>query len=242
MRESDGAPFDTLCPSDRQKVDWSGYREVGLSSARRYAAQVVLRRQLRRRNVLAFFQKLSPCLVGIEACASSHHWSRELQALGHTVDALSPASLPTIRIPNYATARRLGLFQPNRLTNSEDQKREQRQDEKEDFKAFAAPLFELVIQIQVPSFVHTRRVRLAAPSAPRFAHKAPDLIFFWRPAHFPFAFKPSATGVSTILIPLLITALKTSFMAGSRRISWAASNFESGAHSAPGIGSGRSHA
>jgi transposase len=31
------------------------------------------------------FQKLSPCLVGIEACASSHHWSRELQALGHTV-------------------------------------------------------------------------------------------------------------------------------------------------------------
>jgi transposase len=34
---------------------------------------------LRRRHVLAFFQKLPPCLVGIEACASSHHWSRELQ-------------------------------------------------------------------------------------------------------------------------------------------------------------------
>ena len=49
------------------------------------AGQAVLRRQLRRRHVLAFFQKLSPCLVGIEACASSHHWSRELQALGHTV-------------------------------------------------------------------------------------------------------------------------------------------------------------
>jgi transposase len=48
------------------------------------AGQVVLRRQLRRRHVLAFFQKLPPCLVGIEACASSHHWSRELQALGHT--------------------------------------------------------------------------------------------------------------------------------------------------------------
>ena len=43
------------------------------------AGQAVLRRQLRRRHVLAFFQKLSPCLVGIEACASSHHWSRELQ-------------------------------------------------------------------------------------------------------------------------------------------------------------------
>jgi len=44
------------------------------------AGQVVLRRQLRRRHVLAFFQKLPPCLVVIEACASSHHWSRELQA------------------------------------------------------------------------------------------------------------------------------------------------------------------
>ena len=47
--------------------------------------QVVMRRQLKRRYVLAFFQKLSPCLVGIKACASSHHWSRELMALGHTV-------------------------------------------------------------------------------------------------------------------------------------------------------------
>ena len=53
--------------------------------------QVVIRRQLKRRHVLAFFQKLSPCLVGIEACASSHHWSRELQALGHTVRLIPPA-------------------------------------------------------------------------------------------------------------------------------------------------------
>jgi len=45
--------------------------------------QVVIRRQLKRRYVLAFFQKLPSCLVGIEACASSHHWSRELMALGH---------------------------------------------------------------------------------------------------------------------------------------------------------------
>src|SRR3954447_22515424 len=49
------------------------------------AGEVILRRQLKRRYVLAFFQKLPPCLVGIEACASSHYWSRELQALGHTV-------------------------------------------------------------------------------------------------------------------------------------------------------------
>jgi transposase len=55
------------------------------------AGQVVIRRQLKRRYVLAFFQKLSPCLVGIEACASAHHWSRELQALGHTVKLMPPA-------------------------------------------------------------------------------------------------------------------------------------------------------
>src|SRR6476469_8276499 len=53
--------------------------------------EVVIRRQLKRRHVLAFFQKLPPCLVGIEACASSHYWSRELQALGHTVRLMPPA-------------------------------------------------------------------------------------------------------------------------------------------------------
>ena len=53
--------------------------------------QVVIRRQLKRRYVLAFFQKLPPCLVGIEACASAHHWSRELQALGHAVKLMPPA-------------------------------------------------------------------------------------------------------------------------------------------------------
>jgi transposase len=55
------------------------------------AGNVVVRRQLKRRYVLIFFQKLPPCLVGIEACASSHHWSRELQALGHTVRLVPPA-------------------------------------------------------------------------------------------------------------------------------------------------------
>ena len=53
--------------------------------------KVIVRRQLKRRCVLAFFQKLPPCLIGIEACASSHYWSRELQALGHTVRLMPPA-------------------------------------------------------------------------------------------------------------------------------------------------------
>jgi transposase len=53
--------------------------------------KVIVRRQLKRCYVLAFFQKLPPCLVGIEACASSHHWSRELRAPGHTVRLMPPA-------------------------------------------------------------------------------------------------------------------------------------------------------
>jgi transposase len=53
--------------------------------------KVVLRRQLKRRYVLAFFEKLPPCVIGIDACASAHHWSRELQALGHTVRLMPPA-------------------------------------------------------------------------------------------------------------------------------------------------------
>ena len=55
------------------------------------AGQVLIRRQLKRRTVLAFFEKLPPCLVGIEACTSSHHWSRELQALGPNVRLMPPA-------------------------------------------------------------------------------------------------------------------------------------------------------
>src|SRR6266446_317244 len=53
--------------------------------------KVVIRRQLERRYVLAVFEKLPPCVVGIEACATSHHWSRELKVLGHTVRLMPPA-------------------------------------------------------------------------------------------------------------------------------------------------------
>jgi len=55
------------------------------------AGEVVIRRQLKRRQVIAFLQVLPSCLVGMEACASSHYWSRELQALGHSV-RLMPAA------------------------------------------------------------------------------------------------------------------------------------------------------
>jgi len=52
--------------------------------------KVIIRRSLRRRQMLPFFGKLEPCLIGIEACGTSHFWSRELQALGHEVKLMPP--------------------------------------------------------------------------------------------------------------------------------------------------------
>ena len=51
---------------------------------------VVFRRQLRRGQMLPFFKKQPLCLVGMEACATSHHWGRELMALGHQVRLMPP--------------------------------------------------------------------------------------------------------------------------------------------------------
>lgn len=53
--------------------------------------QPVVRRQLRRAEVLKFFANLPPCLVGMEACASAHYWGREIGALGHQVRLMPPA-------------------------------------------------------------------------------------------------------------------------------------------------------
>ncbi len=50
----------------------------------------VLRKQLRRNQMLSFFANLSPCLIGMEACSSAHYWARELQKLGHTVKLMAP--------------------------------------------------------------------------------------------------------------------------------------------------------
>ena len=51
---------------------------------------VVIRRQLRRSRVLPFFKKLPPCLGGVEACATAHHWARQLIGLGHEVKLMPP--------------------------------------------------------------------------------------------------------------------------------------------------------
>ena len=55
-----------------------------------YAGEVVVRRQLKRRQVLQFFAGLRPCLIGMEACATAHHWARELIKLGHDVRLMPP--------------------------------------------------------------------------------------------------------------------------------------------------------
>lgn len=53
--------------------------------------RVLVRKALRRGQVLPFFAKLAPCLVGMEACGTSHYWGRQLSELGHDVRLMSPA-------------------------------------------------------------------------------------------------------------------------------------------------------
>ena len=52
--------------------------------------KAVLRKQLKRGQVMVFFAKLPPCLIGMEACAGAHHWGRQLQTLGHAVKLMVP--------------------------------------------------------------------------------------------------------------------------------------------------------
>jgi transposase len=51
----------------------------------------MVRRSLRRAQMLAYFAKLPPCLVGMEACATAHYWAREIARLGHQVRLIPPA-------------------------------------------------------------------------------------------------------------------------------------------------------
>lgn len=52
--------------------------------------KTVLRKQIKRDQMLVFFATILPCLIGIEACGSAHHWARKLQELGHTVRLMAP--------------------------------------------------------------------------------------------------------------------------------------------------------
>lgn len=60
----------------------------------------VLRKQLKRQQVLPFFANLAPCLIGIEACGGAHDWARRLSALGHTVKLMAPQFVKPYRKAN----------------------------------------------------------------------------------------------------------------------------------------------
>ena len=51
---------------------------------------VVLKKKLKRKEMLTFFANLTPCLIGMEACSSSHYWARKLQAMGHQIKLMAP--------------------------------------------------------------------------------------------------------------------------------------------------------
>ena len=52
--------------------------------------KVVLKKQLKRSQLLTFFGNLPPCLIGMEACGGAHHWARRFQNLGHEVRLMAP--------------------------------------------------------------------------------------------------------------------------------------------------------
>jgi hypothetical protein len=79
--------------------DMEAATSVGLLRSRSFgsmalalAARFLSGRRLKRCGLPPFFEGLTPCLLGIEACASAHHWSRQLQALGYTVRLMPPAT------------------------------------------------------------------------------------------------------------------------------------------------------
>ena len=85
-------PCGSLAPANEEESRGSGSHDrVGYAKSVSQlhgvdaAGTVVLRRQLRRSQLLVVFSKAPACLVGMEACASSHHWARELMALHHEV-------------------------------------------------------------------------------------------------------------------------------------------------------------
>ena len=69
------------------------------------AEEPVLRKKLRRQDMVAFFGKLPPTVIGIEACGGSHHWARVLQSFGHQVRLIPPNS-PSLMLTRQERCRR----------------------------------------------------------------------------------------------------------------------------------------
>src|SRR5438445_4654708 len=94
----DESPKGDRCYESHQGAVHMQITTIGLDIAKNVfqvhgidaAEKVVVRKQLRRGQVMQFFEALSPCLIGMEACATAHYWARELRKLGHQV-RLMPA-------------------------------------------------------------------------------------------------------------------------------------------------------
>lgn len=90
---------------------------IGMDTSKRFfqlhgvnaAETVVLRKKLRRKEMVAFFEKLAPTVVGIEACGASHHWARLLRSFGHTVKLI-----PAQRLSRMSSAARTIWPMPRR--------------------------------------------------------------------------------------------------------------------------------
>jgi hypothetical protein len=89
----DESPYGDRCDESHEEPSTMQIATIGLDLAKHVfqvhgidaAEKVVVRKQFRRGQVLKLFEALSPCLIGIEACASAHYWARELTKVGHTV-------------------------------------------------------------------------------------------------------------------------------------------------------------
>lgn len=84
---------------DKTITDLSTVATVGFDLAKHVfqvhaiddVGHVVTSRALRRKDLMAFFERLPSCLIGMEACSSAHHWARQLMTLGHDVRLMPPA-------------------------------------------------------------------------------------------------------------------------------------------------------
>ena len=72
------------------------------------AERPMLRRKLRRNEVLGFFAKLAPTVIGMEACGAGHYWARELRKLGHEVKLMAPQHVKAYVKRNKNDGREIG--------------------------------------------------------------------------------------------------------------------------------------
>jgi hypothetical protein len=129
----DESPYGDRCDESHEELSTMQIATIGLDLAKHVfqvhgidaAEKVVIRKQFRRGQVLKFFEALSPCLIGMEACASAHYWARELTKFGHTVrlmpakDGLMSGATRTTRPMPRRSARRFAaracdLWESNR--------------------------------------------------------------------------------------------------------------------------------